>query len=115
MRQLWAKLLFDDPSRIDELCFSPDAIALVGPPEAFTRVALILCYGDRSKQEPGQGALKLAYYNDGGTCNHPPTRFTKGGKGSNYCNKGPHEKRWLPQKPEWNDGVDKLFMYLLGP
>jgi hypothetical protein len=120
--ELWAAVLFNDWTRADELCYSPDAIAVVAPNGGrgqlvLERATLIMCYGDRSKQAPGEGARKLAHYRQGGTCNHPPTRHTNGGKGGHYSNGGAEEKRWAPQVPGWGKdaAVDARFVQLLGP
>lgn len=122
---VWSALIFGDASRVDELCMSPDALAFSARDggrydaiERPTRATVLLCYGDRSQQEVGTGARKLAWYMSGGTCNHPPTRFSKGGRGSHMSNGGPAEKRWVAQRPAALDEttiVDECFVYLLGP
>lgn len=121
---LWSALLFGgDPSRGDELCYSPDSIAFCSKGDGcgdlhanVTRSAMIMCYGDGANQVSGEGARKLAYYKVGGTCNHPPNKFTKGGSGCHYSNGGPLENRWKEQMPTWgkNPEVDARFVKLLG-
>lgn len=127
---LWAVVLFDDPSRGDALCTSPDAIAVSaidngkGDLDAtLTRATMIMCYGKAEDQQPGEGARKLDHYRNGGTCNHPPCKFTNGGKGGHYSNGGggppgpDNTWRWVPQVPTWgaDPKVDADFVHLLGP
>jgi hypothetical protein len=105
----------------EDICFSPDAIAFVAPigpnggheVDTPSRVTQILCYGVAAQQKAGTGAKKLEYYKRGGSCNHPPCSFSKGGSGRHYSDRG----EWVAQVPTFgrNLEVDAQFEALLGP
>lgn len=103
----------------EQVCFSLDALAFQPGPNGDltkpTRATLINTYGPAMFQKTGTGKKKLAYIKEGGTCNHSPTEFEKGGRGNHYSNKG---GLWKPQKPDFTelspDTLEKLEK-LLGP
>ena len=86
----------------EEVCFSLDALAFQpGPNGDLTdpaRVTVINTYGPARFQKPGTGKKKLAYIEQGGTCNHSPTEFKKGSRGNHYSDKG---GLWMAQKPDF--------------
>ena len=86
----------------EEVCFSLDALAFQPGPNGDltkpTRATVINTYGPARFQKTGTGKKKLAYIEEGGTCNHSPTEFEKGGRGNHYSNKG---GLWKPQKPDF--------------
>lgn len=106
----------------EQICFSPDALAFMAERNETgghdvdrpTRVTQILCYGRASDQLVGTGAKKLAYYRQGGSCNHPPCVLSKGGSGRHYSDR---LNEWTAQVPTFgkNPGVDARFVELLGP
>ena len=106
----------------EQICFSPDALAFMAERNETgghdvdrpTRVTQILCYGRASDQLVGTGAKKLAYYRQGGSCNHPPCVLSKGGSGRHYSDR---LNEWTAQVPTFgkDPGVDARFIELLGP
>ena len=106
----------------EQICFSPDALAFMAERNETgghdvdrpTRVTQILCYGRASDQLVGTGAKKLAYYRQGGSCNHPPCVLSKGGSGRHYSDR---LNEWRAQVPTFgkDPAVDARFIELLGP
>lgn len=107
---------------VEQICFSPDALAFMAARneggghdiDRPTRVTQILCYGRAADQRAGTGAKKLAYYRQGGSCNHPPCALSKGGSGRHYSDRN---NEWTAQVPTFGKDpeVDARFIALLGP